>query len=701
MKKIKCLLIFFSVSLIWINIFTQNNISPEWLINSLGEDWDVVSSQIIDQNDNLYLAGNFTSSILLGENSDKLSGKNSSWITKITNEGEVDWFKQISSSQNCHINTISIDPNESVYFSGNFKGEMTLGGELLISYKEQNSFIGKLDKAGNIIWGKQISGKFQNKNIFLSNDSENNLLFTGSFSGELKLNDKLYKSENSADIVIAKFNNNGDLQKILRIGGIANDYVNDIAVDRNNEIIITGSFEKELIIGNNTYISKGKKDAFLLRIDNELQLINMKQIGGFYDDYGKSISIDQNNNPLLSGSFTHHIKLNEDHFLESNGKLDVFLLKFDNTGRIIWNQSFGGPANDYSYSMAVNKKSNVYLVGNYRGQINKDDHHIKSSEFSNDIFLAKVSAEGTCRYMESIGNNDHDFARNISIAPDNYIYLSGNYSNLLKVFENESKPSDSEEFFLTKLYDCDESKKIELPGDTTLCAEKYIITVENDFDQYFWNGKAGSYEFQIDSTGLYTIEVIDSHHCFSRDTIFVQLNTPPEVELGDTITVQQGEIVSLNAPFGMKEYLWSDNSTFYFLDVNTEKMAPGYYFYWIEVSDDNECISTSEVIIEVVDSEMILNAGLNKNNGQGLIVNVSPNPIKDIMTIYIENIDLNSEVEAYLYTIKGVRVLTHKSQCATKNEELNLQVGSFKTGSYTLKIINGNRVVNKSIVIAN
>ncbi len=527
----------------------------------------------------------------------------------------------------------------------------------------------------------------------------NNLFFTGSFTGELMLNDESIKSENFNDIIIAKFNESGDLLMTKTLAGNANDLVNDIIVDRKNEVILTGSFEKDLIIGDSTLISNGKKDGFLLRMDNKLQLVKINQIGGAYDDYGKCLSIDKNNNLLLSGSFTNKVRLNNDQFISSNGKLDVFLIKFDSTGKIIWSNSFGASANDYLQSMAINKSGSIYLTGNYRGQIIIGDKQINSSSFSNDICLTKYSSNGDFRFMESIGNIDHDFGRDICIDSDNYIYLSGNYSNLLDVLEKESKPSDSEEFFMSKLYDCEESKKVNLPADTVLCAEQYIISVEDDFDQYFWNQQAGSNEFNIDSTGLYVLEAIDEHHCFSRDSIFVQLNELPEVHIGDTIVAQQGEIISLFAPFGMQAYLWNDHSTLSFLDVNTEIIKPGEYTYWVVVTDDNECVSTDEVLLKVVNDETILNEELDINTTEGLIVNISPVPAKDNMTVYLDNIDTKSKVTIHLYTIDGIRIINYETNCLTKTVNMNLQVGSFETGSYTLKIINGNRIINKNIII--
>ncbi|MCD4731916.1 MAG: T9SS type A sorting domain-containing protein, partial [Bacteroidales bacterium] len=146
---------------------------------------------------------------------------------------------------------------------------------------------------------------------------------------------------------------------------------------------------------------------------------------------------------------------------------------------------------------------------------------------------------------------------------------------------------------------------------------------------------------------------------------------------------------------------WSDNSTLSFLDINTSNIKPGEYIYWVEVTDENECVSADEVLIEVIGGEMILNDGLDNSTGQELIVNVSPNPARDIIIIHLENIDINSEIEIYLYTNEGVQVMDYKTRGFTKDINIGLQVGSFETGSYTIKISNGTGIIIKNIVLIN
>ena len=702
MKKLKQYILLIAVCIFLQNTYAQNCISPEWLINSTGDDWDVVCDMITDKDGFTFLVGNFTASTKLSENSKKLTGDNNIFIAKFNAKGENVWLRQINSTKYCYIASISADLSGSIYTCGNFKGEINTGEQTLISSKSKNAFIIKMDNKGDFVWSKQINGKFSNNKLFLINDSEDNLIFAGSFTGILNIDNTTYKSKYFTDILIVKFNDKSELITSKVFEGNENDLINDIAINKKNEIFLTGSFEKELTVSDNFLKSQGRKDAFLIKLNNNLQVIFSKQIGGIYDDYGQNISIDSKDNILLAGSFSDEIQLGKEHYLISNGNLDVFLIKFDKTNKIIWAESFGGFANDYQSSIAINASNNIYLVGTFRGEIHKKESRINSSNFSSDIFLAKYDANGDFRFIESFGDTNTDFGKKLIIDTANYIYLAGNFTRSLKIIEEETKNAREEDFFLSKLYDCDAAIKICLPADTSLCGESFLIVADSNFIEYLWNGKPGSNELKIDSTGIYTIEAIDEHHCISRDTIFVQLNTPPLVDLGGPYILSRGETITLYALDGMKEYLWSDNSTLSFLNVNTAQKEPGEYLYWVEVADENECISADEVLIEVVENKILATDGLDNNAERELIVSVFPNPAKDYITLQIENLDPIHNAEVIITSIKGEKILiqTYSTNNRFLKEEICLN--GLNSGDYNLLVINGNiRISVKFIKVDN
>ena len=58
--------------------------------------------------------------------------------------------------------------------------------------------------------------------------------------------------------------------------------------------------------------------------------------------------------------------------LTSNGGYDVFVCKFNPNGNLVWAKQFGGTADDYGWSIAVDNAANVYVGGYYTGTADFD-----------------------------------------------------------------------------------------------------------------------------------------------------------------------------------------------------------------------------------------------------------------------------------------------------------------------------------------
>lgn len=231
-------------------LYSQNNVSLQWLINSTGDDWDVICDMITDKDGFTYLVGNYTVSTKFNEDKKQLTGDDNIFIAKINSKGENVWLQQISSTGYCNISSLNIDLSGSIYVCGNYKGEISISEQTLISSKSKNTFIIKMDNEGDFIWSKQINGDFSNSKIFIKSDSEDNLIFTGSFTGILNIDSITYQSKYFTDILIAKFNDKSELITSKVFEGSANDLINDIAINKKNEIFLTGSFENELKVSD-------------------------------------------------------------------------------------------------------------------------------------------------------------------------------------------------------------------------------------------------------------------------------------------------------------------------------------------------------------------------------------------------------------------------------------------------------------------
>lgn len=194
------------------------------------------------------------------------------------------------------------------------------------------------------------------------------------------------------DAFLVKYNSSGIQIWNKTWGGSNIDYSLGVAVNRDNDVYITGGTEN---------FGSGNADIFLVKYDsNGTQLWNTTW-GGIDDDISSTIALDNDSNIYLAGyngSF-------------SSGNAKGILIKFNSSGIQVWNLSWNG----ISTSVTVDKENNIYLAG----------YTAVSSAGSNDAYIAKYNSSGALLWNDTWGGVKWDEGTCIAVDINNDVYLSG------------------------------------------------------------------------------------------------------------------------------------------------------------------------------------------------------------------------------------------------------------------------------------
>lgn len=106
---------------------------------------------------------------------------------------------------------------------------------------------------------------------------------------------------------------------------------------------------------------------------------------------------------------------------------------------------------------------------------------------------------------------------------------------------------------------------VALGNDTALCSANapYTLNAPVGDYAYLWNDNSTNQTLPVNASGTYYVTVTDNTtSCFDGDTVMVTINTSPVVALGNDTTFCSGNgPITLTAPAGPYNYLWSDSST--------------------------------------------------------------------------------------------------------------------------------------------
>ena len=290
-----------------------------------------------------------------------------------------------------------------------------------------------------LAWVKQFGDVGSDAGNCILVDASGDLITCGYFRGKVDFDpnedQNFLTSSGSEDIYLSRLNTDGKLLWAKRMGGKEADRGNQLTTDQMGNIYLTGNFkdmaEFESGVPNSKLTSAGFGDAFVAKLNRDGQLIWVKQIGGNLDDIGKSISIDQSGNILISGHFqgTADFDPGAKVFpLSSVGSYDVFILKLDADGNFIWAKKIGGKLDDQCAAITTDSKNDVIVTGNYKDTVDfnpgSDIYNLKDSGAGN-AFALKLNAEGEFIWAKSTEGQNIVFSIGMAIDQTGNIFTTG------------------------------------------------------------------------------------------------------------------------------------------------------------------------------------------------------------------------------------------------------------------------------------
>jgi hypothetical protein len=214
-----------------------------------------------------------------------------------------------------------------------------------------------------------------------------------------------------------------------------------VIVDGYGNSYISGSFEKEVDfnygVGNAIFESKGKGDAFVMKVSSTGSFIWARTFGGSGIDESLSLFADASGSIYFTGYFQDTIGFypctSIDPIVSSGGN-DVFVGKMDVNGNFQWVKSFGGELNDVGNDIRVDADGNIYFLGTFEDQVDFNPGNGSDILVSNgfkDVFLVKLDGSGNFLWAKSFGSSQSDSVNSFFLDVFGNIYISGSFQNTM------------------------------------------------------------------------------------------------------------------------------------------------------------------------------------------------------------------------------------------------------------------------------
>ncbi len=227
------------------------------------------------------------------------------------------------------------------------------------------------DADGHEVWSRTFGGKDREQSYSVKQTSDGGYIIAGQTASF---------GTGNYDIYLIKTDIDGELLWSKTFGGHNRDCAYSV------QQTIAGGY---IIAGETDSFGSGDYDVYLIKTDAKGNEIWSSIYGSKYRDYGRSVVQTIDGGFLVAGST----------WRSGSGYSDIFLLKTDGNGKELWTKSFGGKYNDNGYAVQMTTDGGYIIAGNTR-RFRKTGNC--------DVYLVKTDGNGNLVWEQTFGGEDFD-----------------------------------------------------------------------------------------------------------------------------------------------------------------------------------------------------------------------------------------------------------------------------------------------------
>lgn len=351
------------------------------------------------------------------------------WVLNYDSNDNLSWAKTYGGSEDDKGNDIIQTQDNGFAILGSSQSN---NGDATENQGSLDYWILKLNSQGAIIWQKSFGFSGADFGLSLIQTQDSGFLITGELdvtasNGEGNSDGQRAQLHAGGDYWAIKLNGAGQLEWSRYFGGTFTDTALSVIETDDQHFILAGlsdSFDID-ITGN-----KGSYDFWVVKIDANGALVWEKSFGGTEVDEAKAVITSNDGGFIVAGN----TRSNNSDISNNKGAADVWIIKIDSEGNLIWEKTFGGSSFDTANSISKTEDNGYIIAGNSRSS----DFDLTQNQGQNDAWVIKITNEGSLVWQQSIGGSNIDFATDaIELNNQNIIIVGESNSNDGNINENK------------------------------------------------------------------------------------------------------------------------------------------------------------------------------------------------------------------------------------------------------------------------
>ncbi len=520
----------------------------------------VVTSVIVDDQDNSYVLGTFdTDDLIISGHTFTLKGDVDIFLCSFTSDGTYRWGVTMGGLGKEAVGNISLDGSGNIYVGGSFRDYAIYftPSDSLENVNNFDAFVAVYTTSGTFQWAKHLFWGTNTEKILdiEFNRSKNTFAVVGNFKTELiysdGTNDQTITAVGPKDQYIAEFNASGDFINIKHyVVTVKYTALKDISICAAGGYFIGGDLVDKIYFtqDDSAVVNPTQMDILVLRVDDNLNFLWSRTATGTGYDHVNSAGSDIYSNYYFTGKtgadpliFDSTATLKAAP-LPGFGGMDLYLAKYNRDGDLQWVRRNGSPGADNAYGIALHENL-VEFAGMYSGQIIFNQDTLDSGSSSNiNTGFAVYSTSGQTIGAQEIKGDLEDIGTTVTIDQTGQTLIGGYFTSTqitagTFTFTNTNSPN-SDGFLFHYEYPLSVTVKTSSVtcnggSDGSATVTPYFGTSPYTYEWSYDDGTADSTLTNVPA-GDYWVKVTDANN--KTDSVAFTISEPTAIRVTASIT---------------------------------------------------------------------------------------------------------------------------------------------------------------------
>lgn len=333
------------------------------------------------------------------------------WVVRLDKDGQILWDRAYGGNQSDHGLSIKATADGGGIIVGTTGSQ---NGDITRSYGNGDLWVVRISPEGEMLWNQVFGGNMTDEggDVLLTPDGGYLVIgYTLSDDGDP------VGHRGKGDLWMFTLDANGSMVWQKTYGGSERDGGSSGVQTSDGGYAITGNtYSTDGDVTEN----KGGSDLWVLKTDLNGTLLWQRSYGGSKLDWGHAITELPGGDLIIAGVTSSA----DGDVSQIHGAADVWILRLNPQGDVIWEKTFGGSYGDNVWKIEPSPRGGIYVVGESASV----DGDLSENHGDMDLWIAEIADDGTLLWSRTLGGSQYESGSWLALHDEDLILTGLTYS---------------------------------------------------------------------------------------------------------------------------------------------------------------------------------------------------------------------------------------------------------------------------------